>query len=418
MTEYKDKEERKLRKVKVGLMRKPEFALWSGVMMVGTTKLSDDIPTAYTNGRDEVYGRELVKNLNEKQLGFVILHETLHKAFRHLTTWAKLYKEDPKLANRACDYVINLMLVEMDPSETHIAFPTKDGERFGLYDKQYKGMNARQVFNLLKQQQKDGGSQGGGAGEGEGEGEDEDQGAGGFDEHDWGGAGELSQAETQELEREIDRAIRQGQIAQQKATGKNAGDIDRAIGELLTPQVDWREVLREFVSTVCSAKDASSWRRVNRRFIGSDIYLPTMIGERVGRIAVGVDTSGSIGGAEINRFLSEVQAITQNVRPETIDLIYWDSQVAAHEEYGDHGADMDSLVSSTKPRGGGGTDPRSMMHYLKKNKIEPQCIIMLTDGEIYDWGNDWNAPVLWVICNAYRGSKITAPVGKTVHIEE
>jgi len=403
VTEYKDKEERKLRKVKVGLMRKPEFALWSGVMMVGTTSLSDDIPTAYTNGRDEVYGRELVKNLNEKELGFVILHETLHKAFRHLTTWRKLFDEDAHLANAACDYVINLMLVEMDPNETNIAFPMKDGERFGLYEPKYKGMNARQVFNLLKQDQKDG--NGGGGGDG-------------FDEHDWGAANGLSQAETQELEREIDRAIRQGQIAQQKATGKGAGSIDRAIGELLAPKVDWREVLREFVSTVCSAKDASSWRRVNRRFIGNDIYLPTMIGERVGRIAVGIDTSGSISGAEINRFLSEVQSITQHVRPETLDLIYWDSRVASHEEYGDHGADMDSLVASTKPKGGGGTDPTSMMRYLKQHKIEPECIIMLTDGEIHDWGNDWNAPVLWVICNAYRGKSITAPNGKTVHIEE
>lgn len=415
MTEHKDKEERKLRKVKVGLMRKPEFALWSGVMMVGTTSLSDDIPTAYTNGRDEVYGRELVKNLDEKQLGFVILHETLHKAFRHLTTWRKLFDEDAQLANAACDYVINLMLVEMDPNETNIAFPMKDGERFGLYEPKYKGMNARQVFNLLKQDKKDGKGGGGGGEAGEG---NEQGGSGGFDEHDWGAANELSQAETQELEREIDRAIRQGQIAQQKAIGKGAGSIDRAVGELLAPKVDWREVLREFVSTVCSAKDASSWRRVNRRFIGSDIYLPTMIGERVGRIAVGIDTSGSIGGDEINRFLSEVQSITQNVRPETLDLIYWDSRVAGHEEYGDHGADMDSLVTSTKPKGGGGTDPTSMMRYLKQNKIEPECIIMLTDGEIYDWGNDWNAPVLWVICNPYRGKSITAPIGKTVHIEE
>lgn len=407
----KDKEERKLRKVKVNLMRRPEFALWSGVMMVGTTSLSDDIPTACTDGRNEIYGRQLVRDLNEKELGFVILHETLHKAFRHLTTWRKLYKENAQLANQACDFVINLMLVDMDKTEQFIAFPKKDGERFGLYDEKYRNMNAKQVFDLLKQEQKQdgGGSRAGG---------DPGEGAGGFDEHDWGGAGELSQEEQRELERDIDQAIRQGQIAAQKAIGKNGGDLNRALGDLLAPKIDWREVLREFVTTTCSAKDASSWRRVNRRFIGSDIYLPTLIGERVGRIAVGVDTSGSISGGEITRFLSEVKSITDNVRPETLDLIYWDAQVAGHEVYGDFGHDMDSLVTSTKPKGGGGTDPRAMMKYLKDEKIEPECIIMLTDGEIYDWGNDWNAPVLWVVCNPYRGKSITAPVGKTVHIEE
>ena len=99
--QVKDKEERKLKKVKIGLMRNPKFALWSGIMMVGKTLLDDDVPTAATDGRDEFYGREFVKSLPEKQLAFVVLHENLHKALRHLTTWRKLYDEDPRLANIA-----------------------------------------------------------------------------------------------------------------------------------------------------------------------------------------------------------------------------------------------------------------------------------------------------------------------------
>ena len=79
---------------------------------------------------------------------------------------------------------------------------------------------------------------------------------------------------------------------------------------------------------------------------------------------------------------------------------------------------MANLVSSTRPMGGGGTDPRAMMHHLKKERIQPECIIMLTDGEIYDWGNEWESPIMWVICNRYRGDRITAPVGKTVHIKD
>jgi hypothetical protein len=59
-----------------------------------------------------------------------------------------------------------------------------------------------------------------------------------------------------------------------------------------------------------------------------------------------------------------------------------------------------------------------MMKYMKEKNISPECIIMLTDGEIYDWGNEWEAPIMWVICNSYRGSSITAPVGKTVHIKD
>jgi len=407
----KDKDERKLKKVKISLMRNPKFALWSGIMMVGKTVLDDNVPTAMTDGRDEWYGREFVNKLPEKQLGFVVLHENMHKALRHLTTWRKLYAENPKLANIACDHVINLMIVESDPNEQFVEFPKywegeNKGERMGCYDLKYKGMNAKQVFDILKQQQQDGGNEGGGD-----EGGDKS-----FDDHDWDGAKDMSKDEQQELEREIDQAIRQGVIAQQKAIGSASGNMHRELGDLLDPQVDWREVLREFVSAICNNKDTSSWRRVNRRFLGSDTYMPTMIGERVGSLAIGIDTSGSISGKEINRFLSEVKSIAEDVHPEKIDLIYWDSAVAAHETYDEH--DMANLVSSTKPMGGGGTDPRAMMKYMKEKNISPECIIMLTDGEIYDWGNEWEAPIMWVICNSYRGSSITAPVGKTVHIKD
>jgi predicted metal-dependent peptidase len=185
------------------------------------------------------------------------------------------------------------------------------------------------------------------------------------------------------------------------------------LGELLEPTVDWREVLREFVKSVCNNKDMSSWRKVNRRFIGENIYLPTLIGERIGRIAIGIDTSGSIGDVELNEFLSEVQAIAKDVNPQAVDLIYWDSRVAAHEEYSE--CEVPNIVSSTKPKGGGGTDPTAMMSYLKDKNIKPEVIVMLTDGCIGDWGDAWDAPVLWAISGGE--SNVFAPVGKTVHIK-
>ena len=45
-------EERKLQKAKIALMRSPKFALLSGILMVGKTRVDDNTPTACTNGRD------------------------------------------------------------------------------------------------------------------------------------------------------------------------------------------------------------------------------------------------------------------------------------------------------------------------------------------------------------------------------
>ena len=419
-------EERKVQKAKITLMRDPRFALWSGILMVGRTSVVDNIPTACTNGRDEKYGRKFVAMLKEPELNFVVLHENLHKAYRHLTTWKKLHDENHSLANAACDYVINLKLKDLDPSERIIAMPRwADGELkgkpMGLIDEKFRGLNAKQVFDLLKEEQKGGG---GGKGEGEGDGSGEGsggtgtsqgQGQGGFDDHDWDGAKEMTEEEKKVLEREIDQAIRQGVMAHQKIAGTGAGDLDRDLLELLEPKVDWREMLREFVKSTCSAKDTSSWRKVNRRFLSTGVYKPSLIGEKVGHMVIAVDTSGSVGQEELSGFLTEVKGIAEEVKPSQVDLIYWDSRVAAHEEYTE--GMVGDIINSTKPRGGGGTSPSCVSEYLKEKAIKPECVIVLTDGYVgNDWGHDWTAPVLWAIVGGDKDC--VAGNGKTIHVKD
>jgi len=399
-------EERKVQKAKISLMRTPKFALLSGILMVGRTIVDDNVPTASTNGRDEKYGRAFINELSDKELAFVIAHEASHKMYRHLTTYRKLYDENPSLANQACDYVINLMLKDMDTDESVISMPKykkgeKKGEHMGLIDERFRGMNSKQVFDILKEEQK-----GKEAGEGDGD--------GGIDEHDWDGAKEMTDQEKKELERDIDQAIRQGLMAEQKIAGKGTGGLHRELEEILTPKVDWREVLREFVKATCHAKDTSSWRRVNRRFLSTGTYMPSMIGEKVGHIVIGVDTSGSVGGKELAEFLAEVQGVAEEVNPEKVDLIYWGSEVEAHEEY--EGSEVANIVSSTKPVGGGGTSPSAVSTYLTEKKIVPECIIILTEGYVgSDWGSDWTAPILWVLVG---GNTDVSPNGKTILIED
>ena len=150
-------EERKLQKAKISLMRDPKFALLSGVMMVGSTRVDDNIPTACTNGRDERYGRKFIQSLKESELNFVVAHEAGHKMYRHMTTWKRLHTEDARLANNAMDYVINLMLKDLDPTSRTISMPVyrdgpMKGKQMGLCDERFRGMNTKQVFDILKQE--------------------------------------------------------------------------------------------------------------------------------------------------------------------------------------------------------------------------------------------------------------------------
>ena len=85
-----------------------------------------------------------------------------------------------------------------------------------------------------------------------------------------------------------------------RLNGDKAGNMTREFGELLKPQINWRDVLSDFVRSLCRGKDKSSWRRPNRRFLAQDIVMPSLVSERVGKIAVGIDTSVSITGPALN----------------------------------------------------------------------------------------------------------------------
>lgn len=396
------KHERRLKKIKISIMRNPKFAFWGSIMMIGKTEVSATCPSAYTNGRDEVYGAKFMDELDDKELAFVVLHENMHKAYRHLYTWKKLWDIDKRLANAACDYVINIQLKDLDPKEQFIAMPMKDGKVYGLLDEKYRGMNAKQVFDLLKQEEDDG----------EGEGNESGGAGGGFDEHDWEGAQELSEEDKKHLEREIDQAVRSG--AMSDAIGGGAGNTPRDLAELLEPKVDWREQLRDFVKSVCLNKDSSSWRRPNRRFLTSGIYMPSMIGESVGHIVIARDTSGSMGHSELSSAASETKGIAEEVSPQRIDMIDWDGEVESHQQFEGNNV---STMEVREMRGGGGTDPRCVAKYLKAEGIKPECVIVLTDGYISDWGDDelWQGvPVLWAIVG---GNTAVSPQGKTIHVE-
>jgi predicted metal-dependent peptidase len=281
-----------------------------------------------------MYNPKFIDTLNDKQLTFVVLHEALHKVFQHMSLWRKLWKESPILANMAADYVVNWTIKEADPNGVVTEMPTQC-----LFDAKYANMTTKQVYDLLK----DDAEQGKGVfGKGEG-------GDAGHDHHDWEGAEGLTAEEVKEVEKQIDQALRQGEIIR----GKMAGNQNRTIEGLLEPKVDWREQLREFVNATCKNKDKTSWKRPSRRFIGQDIYMPSMIGETVGKLVIGIDTSGSIGSNELKEFLSEVVGICDDVSPESVELIYWDYDVAGHETY--NIGDYAGLAETTKPAGGGGT---------------------------------------------------------------
>jgi predicted metal-dependent peptidase len=404
--------EQRIAKAYVDITSHERYLALAGVLSIGTKTVSDEIPTACTNGRDELYGRAFVDSMTDAELRFVMLHECYHKMYRHLITWKHLNEKNPTLANASCDYNINGKLVDENKDDGFATMPRdEDGEIIGLFDEQYRNadgswMDTAAIFSAL-----DNGGDNEGDGEGGNESGDGAQGtssAQGFDEHDWEGADKLSDDEVNELEKEIDIAIRQGSTIADKL-GANG---NRNLTELMQPQVDWREVLREFIQTTCTGNDYSTWRRPNRRYIGADVYMPSGISEKIDELVIAVDTSGSIDDRDVATFLSEVQSICTTVKPDKLRLLYWGHRVVGDESYAPH--ELDTLVKSTRVKGGGGTDVNCVTDYMQTHRIKPQATVVLTDGYLCgDWGT-WDCPVLWCILD---NKQDTPDVGNVVRIQ-
>jgi len=385
----------RIKKAHVAIMMHKEFCAYSGVLSCGKITVGTDLPmpmkTACTDGWNVWYHTEFVDSLNDPELRFVVLHEAQHKAYQHLSVWKALQQEDARLANVAADHFVNLSLMDTDKKSGFLEMP-----KVGIQpNDKYRGWNVKQIFDDLKKEKEKNPQ----SGDGEG-----------MDGHDWenaagaGGSPKDLEAQTSEIQ----RALRQGEILRKKRAGQGAGSSDGMFGDLLTPKVDWRKVLREFVMEFCRGRDESSWARPNRRFLAEDVYMPSMIGVTMQELVIGFDTSGSCFGTdEMTRFVTELTAIIETVCPSKVHVIYWDTAVSGHQIF----EDGQFAVQNLKPRGGGGTDGSVLFDYLRAKNINPAAIVQLSDGYVGSWG-DSTWPTLWALTT----EGLSAPYGTTLYI--
>jgi len=118
-----------------------------------------------------------------------------------------------------------------------------------------------------------------------------------------------------------------------------------------------------------------------------------------------VDTSGSVGKEELEQFAGEITAISDEVQPDRIYVVYCDAAVNSVQEFGP------SEPITLEPKGGGGTDFRPVFDWVGENSINPACLIYLTDlcCESYPVAPDY--PVLWA-----TDSRRITPFGETVRL--
>jgi len=386
MTTYRLSSEDRIKKAHIALMKHPETALYSGVMMLGKSEVIDDCPTAKTDGINKYYGRKFIEALSDKELRALILHENLHIALNHMGRFRKEFKKNAHHMNICADYVVNDVVIHLEDKEL---CQLPEG---ALYEKKYHNWSVNEILkDLAEQEQSQNGDNGQSATDG----------LTPLDEHDFESGKSMTPQEQQEMTKKIENALKEGSIL----AGKIGAKIPRAIDELFEPKINWREMMREFISSTCRGNDEFTWRKFNKRMLPNDLYLPSMENESVGELVIACDTSGSISQHDLTIFATELQAICSTITPDQIRLLWWDSEVCSEQIFSpEHYQDISKVL---KVAGGGGTYLSCVSEYITKERINADAIIVFTDGYV-EQDIQWNlsAPTLHIV-NGNRNFKGT-----------
>jgi predicted metal-dependent peptidase len=208
------------------------------------------------------------------------------------------------------------------------------------------------------------------------------------------------------------------QVQQAYNAAKQAGKVPagmKRVFEDIEPVTDWRDVLSKFVSENVGKNDYT-FRRVNRRFIGRGLVLPTLYSKSLGKIAFAVDTSGSVSHRMISEMISEISAAIETYEEEgageiSIPVIYCDADIGGIEflEPGD----------TPNPVGGGGTRFTPVFEEIATNEDleDAVALVYLTDGYCNDFPDEApHYPVIWGLTE--RNEHFKPPFGEKFLIRE
>ena len=328
------------------------------------------VPTAGV-GQDAqylYYNPKYFEKLNDKNMRAVLIHEVFHLALGHL--W-RIGARDPQLWNIAADLAINIEINEYQGMRL---------PKGCLLDKKYKGWATENIYQDLKKridQKQAGKSVRVGLADGQGGQDNKDFKVTDSKEFNGGCRGDHSKWYDKVGKDMSDKQKRRWKRMTQRAAeihgkkqGTLPGELERLVKEGL-PKVDWREVL---INYVVRADDDFTYRRPDRRFLNGDLIMPSMEeGEKLEEVVIAIDTSGSIDPNTLNKFAGEVKGLLKSFRYIKAYCCSWDTQVYDWKE-------IDSYQVKVQYFGGGGTSTCCIFEEIEKRNIEPQVVLIFTDG--------------------------------------
>lgn len=325
----------RIKQIKANLLLEQPY--FGSVAMLQKIKQNDDIATFTSSPEYFEYNDTFIEQLNDDELSFVLTNSAMHQALGY--THRKEGRID-WLWIMAQDYAINSLLVN-----NGLSLP--DGL---LYDDRFDMMSAEAIYHILENE---------------------------IDEikHT---PKEIENIRYEKMpqshEYDEDPISFEDQNQQLINKAKLQGDLPLGLEILIpkieSPTISWEDELYTLIEN--SIKFDYQLFPPNKRYLYQNIALPSLSGESV-KIVIALDSSGSIDGNLLARFLNEVESIMNTFSSFEIDLLIADAKVHEH-----HILYPGDEISYTL-KGGGGTDFTQTFTYIEEHISSPSLLLYFTD---------------------------------------
>ena len=341
------------------------------------------------------YAPSFVNALTVEECVFVIAHEAMHVVYAHLP---RMGDRNPRVWNIATDAVINDLL-----RVCHVGTAPKGS----VMIEGARHETAEALYNKLMKEAENNPSA-----------SDSESSSDGSDgEVLLPKYGEIVEDLTTEQASQCSEADAKTQtqaglqeLASTTVMCRQAGNLPHAVAQvvegLLESKVPWHQVLERFMTS--KSEKRISWSRPNKRF--ADVYMPRRARmPSMGKIVIGVDTSGSIGDNEMRSFFGHIQGILDQCNPEEVIILYATTEI---EEVERHTRD-DYPLTPSHNIWRGGTDMRAVTEWISAQDEEVECAVILTDGYT-PFPKESPCDLVWVITEG--GAKCSGVLGDVIYM--
>lgn len=374
--------EQSISRLKINLVRKRPFY---GVILMKLNEMKESNSTdiTSTDGNTIYYNKEYMEKLNEAERNFYLLHQLYHCIFMHPS---RMINKDIKIANIASDFLVNYY-IDIEKNEFKkagiiIAVPKdaymikseedkKELEKLSfeqLYEIIYDKKKTKTIATPDKIPEDNNLSQ---------------------EENSiltiYGNNINLNKTKTDlilptntektssNMRRIIQESIITNKIYGAKLLGDLPGSLMRRITELIGTRVPWYKYLRRYLSNIL--QDDTSFDTPDKNHIYRELILPGPYEDEnyIEDILFLIDTSGSISEDDLNNFLYQAYNICNDFEAKG-KVIFFDSIV---QDVFDISKEN---INKLPIYGGQGTDVNIALEYVRNEKLNYSCILVLTDG--------------------------------------